>query len=135
MIEVQISEFIMNLGLTSENFEESEAAFSKCYDVVKQHIMAIEDFNTFRMMMFARNTQLNLQALREMEQEKALLNQKTQLTSNSDEASGHSNRGGPQRIVTSEESEEEALRRAIEESEKEAKKATALDKAAKKLKH
>jgi len=25
----------MNLGLNSENFEESEEAFSKCYDVVK----------------------------------------------------------------------------------------------------
>jgi len=35
MIEVQLSEFIMNLGLTSENFEESEDAFLKCYDVVK----------------------------------------------------------------------------------------------------
>ena len=97
--------------------------------------MAIEDLSTFRTMMFARNTQLNLQALRQMEQEKALLNQKTQMTSNSDEASANSNRGGQHRIVTSEESEEEALRRAIEESEKEAKKAAALDQAAKKLKH
>jgi hypothetical protein len=49
------------------------------------------------------------------------------MTSNSDEASGQSNRGGaPHRVVTSEESEEEALRRAIEESEKEAKNAAAL---------
>lgn len=88
--------------------------------------------------MFARNTQLNLQALRQMEQERALLyHQKTQLTSNSDEAgSGNSNRGaqsasrdGQGRIVvTSEEEEEDApLKRAIEESQREAKQASALE--------
>ncbi len=135
----------MNLGLSTDDFEETERAFQKCFEIVTQHISAIEDFETFRTMMFARNTQLNLQALRQMEQERVLINhQKTQLTSNSDEAgSGHSNRGaqGASRdgqgriVVTSEEEEEDvALKRAIEESQREAKQAAALEQVAKKLK-
>ena len=110
-----ITEFVLNhLGITDDNLFES--TIQRVLKEVSSRISAIGNFSTFKQMMFARNAQLNLQALRQMEAEKgAGGHQKTQITSGSDDQ--HSSLRY-QSVPDEEADEDEEIKKAIEESKK-----------------
>ena len=125
---MQITEFMFGLGFNEDAFSSQfEGAYKKLYKFVCDKISAVEDFETFCTMMTARNTQLNLQALRHIEHERAFLNHNTQISNESEEpnpsgsggSGSNGQRGGP--IFSprsSQASEEEEIKRTIEDSKR-----------------
>lgn len=68
-MECQLIDFVDNMGITLDSFVSAcELASSKVHKAIVNQILAVDNFVIFKKMMVARNKQLNLQALRQMQE-------------------------------------------------------------------